>query len=127
SPSQWSSCFCSPGKQRGGEPWNFPMASRSRGFFVSGGEIGSIRATADRAQVAAGLGGRAGVLRLESRVVRRGGTREVLHARDSPVSIGKPAYGPRAQLHARRRGHALPAPARLHGLAADGLRLVRPP
>ena len=49
-----------------------------------------------------------------------------LRPRDAAVPVGRAPHGARLQLHARRRLHAHPAPAGLHGPAADGLRRVRP-
>ncbi len=51
---------------------------------------------------------------------------EVLRARDAAVSVGRSARRPRQELHARRRGRAHDAHARLQRPAPDGLGRVRP-
>ena len=75
--------------------------------------------------MAAGLGGRAGLLRRRSSAGRRAG-RQVLPARNAALPLGRPAHGARPQLHAGRRRHALPAPPRQARAAPDGLGLARP-
>src|SRR6185503_9284325 len=57
---------------------------------------------------------------------RGGGEAEVLLPVHVPLPLGEAAHGPRAQLHHRRRAHALPPHARLQRAAADGLGRVRP-
>ncbi len=86
---------------------------------------GQVRARQNRAEVAGGLGGRAGLLRPESRA-RRGAGAEVLHARDAAVPLRDAAHGARPELHAGGRHHPLPAAHRLARHAPDGLRFVRP-
>ena len=104
---------------------SFPWPLSVRGFFVPGGGMDAVRPEHNRAEVAGGLGGRAGLLRPEPRA--RGRARaEVLHARDAPVPLRDAAHGARPQLHAGRRPHAFPAAQRLERDAPDGLRLVRP-
>ena len=52
--------------------------------------------------------------------------RKVLLPVDVPVSVGSSAHGPRAQLHDRRRAHALREDAGQERAAAHGLGRVRP-
>ena len=51
---------------------------------------------------------------------------KVLHDGDAAVSVGRSARRPREELHARRRGRAHDAHARLQRAASDGLGRVRP-
>ena len=85
---------------------------------------GQVRARQNRAEVAGGLGGRAGLLRPESRA-RRGAGAEVLHARDAAVPLRDAAHGARPELHPGGRHHALPAAHGEPRHAPDGIRLVR--
>ena len=76
--------------------------------------------------MAARLGGRAGLLRLESGA-RRGAREKVLPAGNAPVPLRNAPHGPRPQLHVGRRPHPFPPAKRLPRPAAHGLRLLRPP
>ncbi len=78
-------------------------------------------ASDDRGEVAAGLGGREGLPRLE-----RADRAEELRPRDAPVPLGDAAHGAHARLHDRRRRHPLPRTQRDARPAPAGLRLVRP-
>ena len=51
---------------------------------------------------------------------------QVLLPVDVPLPVRQAAHGARAQLHHRRRAHALPPHARLQRAAADGLGRLRP-
>ena len=79
-------------------------------------------AVRDRAEVAAGLGGRGAVPRL--RRPRRPAA-PFLRARHVPVPLGRPAHGPRRGLQRRRRDRAVPLDAGLQRAASDRLGLVR--
>ena len=84
-----------------------------------------VRRKDNRAEVAVAVGGRARLPRREPRAGRRA-RGALLHARDAAVPVRQPAHGARPELHDGRRRHALQAPPRVQGVAADGLRLVRP-
>ncbi len=80
----------------------------------------------DRAEVAARLGGGAGVQRPEPGARRARGRRALVPARDAAVPVReRPAHGARPQLHDGGRRHARAPPQRLDGRAADGLGRVR--
>ena len=83
----------------------------------------ALRLPARRAALAARLGG-ARLLPRGGRAVRR--PAEILRAGNVPVPEWKNPHGARAQLHARRRGGALQARARVFRAAPDGLGRVRP-
>ena len=104
-------------------PWQASLASLARGFFVSGGEIVERYEPAhDRGEVAAGLGRRARVRRAEPRAGHGRTTRRKTYVLEMlPYPSRRAAHGARAQLHARRRRHALPpAPAAAHVLRPMG-------
>ena len=86
-----------------------------------GSEIGRLRFTADRSEVAEGLG-RAGRI---PRGRRRCLAPEILPARDAAVSFRHAAHGPHAQLHDRRRRGALQVDVRLQRAASDRLGRLR--
>ncbi len=74
---------------------------------------GFVRPENDRAQVAAGMGRRAHLARLERRARR--GRAHVVRPRDAPVPLGRAAHRPPEELLDRRRDRALPPPQRRAG------------
>ena len=109
----------------------FPRGLSRERLFCSRERIetgdGAVRPEGDRGEVAAHLARGARVRRAEPRSRRdRRAPPEDLRARDAPVPVGRAPHGPRPQLHARRGRRALPAPQRVRGHAADGIRRVRP-
>src|SRR5258708_7729644 len=78
-------------------PRRLPTASLARGFFVSGGRCGTVRREDDRGEVAASLGGRAGVPRPGSRAGRR--RAPLVPTRDASVPVRDPAHRSRPELH----------------------------
>src|SRR5208337_5204166 len=101
-----------PPRSRSRSPFDPP----SKSWFVpphtkkrrSGHASRTLQRARIRAQMAQGLGGRAGFQDPERRSAAK-----ILRARDVPLSVGAHSYGPRAQLCDGRRGRALPARARL--------------
>src|SRR5438045_2981625 len=87
-----TSSFCSAGSERG------PAAAASDGLsterlFCTRRSDGPVRTTANRGEMAARLGGRAGLPRRQPRAGRAARARQVLHARDAPVSLRGSSYG----------------------------------
>ena len=121
--ARWNCCLREVGSTAAQAASASP-ASRTRGFFVSRELMDAYDAKAIEQKWQEVWEHRAGVPRRQPRAGRRA-RRALLHARDAAVPVGQPAHGARPQLHAGGRRHALPPPARLHGAAADGLRLVR--
>ena len=110
-------------------PHRLPLASLARGFFVSGERNGrrQVRPEDDRGEVAARLGGRAGVLRRQSGARDAARRHALVPARDAAVPVRqRHPHGPRPQLHDGRRPDARPPPQRLEGRAPDGLGRLRP-
>ena len=83
----------------------------------------SLRPAGDRAQVAARLGGRAHLVRLQRRGRRDA---RLVRARDAAVPLGRAPHRPPEELLGRRRRRPLPPAHGPAGAAPDGLRRLRP-
>ena len=107
---------------------SLPTASPRRGFFVPEDifDDTEIRTPRDRGEVAARLGGRAGLQRPEPRAGSADAREPLVPARDAAVPVGpEPPHGPRPQLHDGRRPDPRSPAERLARRAADGLGRVR--
>ena len=110
----------SAGSHRGARRASFPLASRTRGFFVSGGRHGDVRPAGDRGEVAARLGGRSAPSTSPNPEPGTSAERKSYVLEMLPYPSGNAAHGARPQLHAGRRRHPLPPPQRLTVLRPMG-------